>query len=121
MTSDMAGRHGCSIPSATQGSSVMLDGLPGPGQSLDPKFTQEYTTSKVRGFMEVLTLPHQHPTGPSNRTRPVNQKARAETCRSDLGYLVQEWEGKDIWGENPKFSKDRNMNASQKPPASRLC
>lgn len=49
MTSDKAGRHSCPIPSTTQGSSVMLDGVSGPGHSLDPKFTKEYTTSKSLG------------------------------------------------------------------------
>lgn len=75
----------------------MLGGLSGPGHSLDPKFTKEYTTSKLV-FMEVLILPFQHSTDPSNRTKRANQKARAVTCRSGLGHIVQEWEGKDMGG-----------------------
>lgn len=62
MTSDLAGRHDCyPMPSATQGSSDMLGGLPGTKYCLDPKLTKESTLSKSEVSMETL---HSHLTIP---------------------------------------------------------
>lgn len=107
MTSDVTGRHGCPLTSVIQGSSVSS----GPGHSLDPKFAKEHTTSKVV-FMRVLTFPLQHPTDPSNRANPADQKARAGLGRSGLGNIAQV---KTLGAGGSKFSKDRNKHASDKP------
>lgn len=58
MTSDLAGRHDCyAVPSATQGSSDLLGGLPGPGHRPDSKLTKESTLSKSGVSTEILHTP----------------------------------------------------------------